>query len=151
LNQQLQSTRAIALVSADVSVASTMRTALKLAGDDETGVFDVVEIGLGGSLEQPPVLAVDGNRCLYERIDLVRPPELLKTLYAILEVGSDAFWLGLRADGQSSVAVVGVFKISLREQSIKHFTVLRSLGTDSQGKCGEQNGAARRTDGDKTE
>ena len=116
LDQELQGARAIALVRADESAAAPVLAAVELARDDEAEVLGIVQVGLGGRLEQPPVSLVDLDDRLAEGVDLVAAPELDQALDGTSQVLADLPRVVLGIERSSPVAVVGVLEVPLAEE-----------------------------------
>ena len=92
--------------------------AMELAGDDEAEMLRIVQVGLGGRLEQPPVAAVDRDDRLAERVDLVVRPELHQARDRLLQVSANERGIVLRIKGEGPVPIVGVLVIPLLGQLI---------------------------------
>ena len=118
LNQKLQGPDPIALQHADVPSAPSMWSTMELAGDDETVMLRIVQVGLGGRLDQPPVALVDFDDRLAERVDLVRAPKIHQARDRLLQVSANERGIVLRIKGEGPVPIVGVLVIPLLGQLI---------------------------------
>ena len=91
---------------------------MELAGDDETVMLRIVQVGLGGRLDQPPVAAVDLDDRLAERVDLVCAPKIHQARDRLLQVSANERGIVLRIKGEGPVSIVGVLVIPLLGQLI---------------------------------
>jgi len=91
---------------------------MKRAGNDETEMLRIVQVRLGGRLEQPPVVLVDLDDRLAKRVDLVCAPKIHQARDRLLQVSANERGIVLRIKGEGPVTIVGVLVISLLGQLI---------------------------------
>ena len=105
----------IALVRANEPTAAAMLPAVKLSGDHKAHVLRIIQIALGGRLEQAQIRTVDRNDRLAKRVGLIDSPELGETVDRARQVGSDAVGLSSGVEGQCPIKLIGVFVIAVEK------------------------------------
>ena len=119
LRVELQGPHTVALGGDDVPSTASVLTAVELASHDEAEVKRIVQVRIGGRLQQPPVRLVNRDDLLAQRVDLVAAAESDQTLDRRLQVVANESRIVLGIDRQSSVSLEGILVVTLLQKRVQ--------------------------------